>query len=321
MSLNPYEAPQYQATLSSLTYYQPLTTKLNLGEYRRISKNWFEFVLGVCLKFLRIRLPMSFAFADTAHFQRLTPQDLSVRAREQIKPVADEALALKLKYAFSYWLPTVGTIEGAAATFLSEDGRSILLIIYARTWTQVTADEKVAFAFVTRLADGKAIVTSGSKADLDSPPHLLGESHPGMPMADLLNRHQQRVREVGTSIMPVYDENQLEEVLREYERENFAFNVERGVYVPVSQRELARLQQLAVAAPVAPKSKAKQRFQGIEMFCWITLGIGVFMFSRDAPVNGAQAIFRVSILVVAGAGIVIIWVIRGVTSLRSEADG
>lgn len=320
MSLNPYEAPQYQATLSSLTYYQPLTTKLNIGEYRRISKNWFEFVLGVCLKFLRIRLPMSFAFADTAHFQRLTPNDLSVRAREQIKPIADEALALNLRYAFSYWLPTVGTIEGAAATFLREDGRSVLLIVYARTWTPVTVDEKVAFAFVTRLVNGNSIVTSGSKGDLDTPPHLLGEAHPGMPMADLSVRHLERVCEVASSVVPVFDANQLEEVLREYERENFSFNVERGVYVPVSQGELARLQRLAVATPHAPKSKAKQRFQGIEMFCWITLAISLFMFARDQPANGAQAIFRLSILLIAGGGVAIIWLIRIVVWLQSKAD-
>jgi hypothetical protein len=263
---------------------------------------------------------MSFAFADTGQFQRLAPENLSVRAREQLKPVADQALALNLRYAFSYWLPTVGTIEGAAATFLSEDGRSILLIIYARTWTQVMVDEKVAYAFVTRLANGNAIVTSGSKGDLDTPPNLLGESHPGMPMPELVARHSERLREVSSSVVPVHDVNQLEEILREYERENFAYNVNRGVYVPVSPSELARLQRLAVATPDAPKAKAKQRFQGIEMFCWITLAISLVMFGRNQPANAAQTIFRVSILLAAGSGIAIIWLLRGISWMQRNPD-
>ncbi|MBI2478423.1 MAG: hypothetical protein HYV60_07220 [Planctomycetia bacterium] len=320
MSQNPYEAPQYEAVLSSLTYYQPLTTKLNLREYRRISKNWVELVLGVCLKFLRIRIRMSFAFADSGHFQRLTPHDLSARAREKIKPIADQALALNLKYAFSYWLPTVGTIEGAAATFLSEDGRSILLIVYARTWTQVVVDERAVFAFVSHLTNGNAIATSNAKGDLDTPPHVLGESHQGMQMPELFTRHLERVHAAGSSVVPIYDANQLEQVLRKYEAENFSFNVERGVYVPVGEAELARLQRLAVATPEAPKLKAKQKFQGFEMFCWITLAISLFMFAGDRPANAAQSIFRLSILLSAGAGVAIIWLIRAVTWMQRKTD-
>lgn len=263
---------------------------------------------------------MSFAFADTRHFQRIAPQDLSVRARECIKPVADQALALNLKYAFSYWLPTVGTIEGAAATFFSEDGRSVLLIVYARTWTQVVVDEKVVFAFMSRLTDGTALVTTGSKGDLDSPPHILGEIHAGKPMPEVQERHLARLNSSSSSVVTVYDANQLEEMLREYEKENFAFNVERGVYVPVSDGELVRLQRLAVATPDVPKPKAKQRYQGIEMFCWIGLAVSLFMFSRNQPANAAQAVFRAGTLLAAVGGIAIIWLIRGVTWLQSKGE-
>ena len=320
MSVNPYEAPRYDASLASLTYYQPLTTKLNLREYRRISKNWFELLLGICLKCLRIRIPMMFAFADTYHFQRISPHDLSERVRQRIKPIADQALVLNLNYAFSYWLPTVGTIEGAAATFFSGDGRTILLIAYARTWTKTAVDEKVAFAFLSWLADGTSIATSGAKGDLDAPPHIRGETHPGRPMPEVFERHLARISESESTVVTVHDADQLEQMLREHEKDNFEFNVKRGVYVPVSHAELARLQKMAFETPDIPPAKAKPRFQGIEMFCWIALGVALFIFARDRPANMAQAVFRVSILLASLAGIAIIWLIRGVSWIQSKVE-
>jgi hypothetical protein len=59
-------------------------------------------VRSVLAKLLYIRLPMPFAIADVRHFQRVSPGDLTVRANAKIKPVADQALALNLRYVFSY---------------------------------------------------------------------------------------------------------------------------------------------------------------------------------------------------------------------------
>jgi hypothetical protein len=320
MSQNPYEAPRYDTTLASPTYYQLLSTKLNLREYRRISKSWFELLIGVCLKFLRIRLPSTFAFADTGGFQRITPQQLSVRVRDKIKPIADQALALNLNYAFSYWLHTVGTVEGAAATFLSGDGRSFLLIAYVRNWTQAVVNEKASFAFVSQLANGTAIATSGDKGDLDPPPHILGESNPGMAMPELFQRHLTRLSSVASSVVTIHDSDELELLLRGYEQKHFAFNVERGVYVPVSNGEVARLQRLALATPDVPRLAANRQFHWIEMICWIGLAVSLFLFARGEPANAAQAVFRLSILLASGAGIAIVWLIRGVAWTQHKVE-
>ena len=140
MSENPYEAPRHDGSCLSLTYYQPVSTRLNLREYRRISKSWFELVLGICLKF------------------------------------------------------------------------------------------------------------------------------------------------------------------------------------SVSERELARLQSLAAATPESPRLPARQPLQGIELICWIVLALGLFIFAGGQPANAAQAAFRLSMPLAAGAGIAIIWLIRGVTWLQRKTD-
>ncbi len=317
MNDNPYASPKAAAPDSALTYYQPITTKISLREYWRMSKGWGELILGVIFKFLRIRLPLSFAFADTRHFQRITPEQLSQRAREIIKPLADQALKLDLQYAFSYWLQTVGTIEGAAAAFLPKDGRCFLLIVYVRTWNNVTIDEKTVFAFVSCLTDGNVLATAGAKGDLDTPPHILGEALPGKSMRDVYERHVERLNVTTSQIVAANSAEQLDPLLRNYEEENFAFNVNRGVYAPVSDVEVARLQRLVLVTPDSPKPKPKKALQGVEMICWIALVVGLTLSMGDEPVNAAQAIFRFGALVVPLGGIAIIWLVRAVGRMRT----
>jgi hypothetical protein len=309
MHQNPYESPQ-TGELSPLTYYQVRTTKLSIREYRRISKNWLELTIGVWLKLLHFRVPMTFAFSDTDLFQKITPQSLSARACQNIKPVADEAMALSLNYAFSYSPRTVGTIESAAAAFYSEDGRSVLLIVYARAWTPVTVDEKTEFAFVTQLANSTVVATSGSKGNLDTPANILSELHPGKPMHEVFERHRTRLRESNAPVVGIHSSDQLEHMLRRYEQENFEFCVKRGIYVPISHAERERLQRLAVKTPDTPKVGQKPRLQGVEVCCWIVLAITLFMFTNDQPANRSQAVFRMGIVLIAGAGIASIWLFR-----------
>ena len=81
MSQNPNESPRYDSiddgSAGELVYYCAFNTRLSVAECRRISKSSFEFVLAVGAKFLGIRLPLGFAFADASQFPRIAPQQLS----------------------------------------------------------------------------------------------------------------------------------------------------------------------------------------------------------------------------------------------------
>ncbi len=316
MNDNPYASPQATAPASLLTYYQPVTTKITLREYWRMSKGWGELILGVIFKFLRIRLPLSFAFADTGQFRRITPEEPTPRARDTTKPLADEALALDLNYAFSYWLETVGTIEGAAAAFLPNDGRCFLLIVYVRTWNNATVDEKAVFAFVSCLTDGNVIATGGSKQDLDSPPHIQGEALLKKSMCEVYERHIERMNDSASQIVLANNADQLEPLLREYEESNFAFNTNRGVYTAVSDAEVARLRRLVLVTSDGPKPKPKKALQGVEMICWIAMVVGLTLSLGDEPANAAQALFRFAALVIPLGGIAIIWFVRAIIRMQ-----
>ena len=107
MNLNPYESPQPNGP-SGQEYYKLRTTRLNLRECRQISKNWYEMIVVFSLRILHVRIPMAFAHADTSLLQQISPGDISEQARGNIKPLADQALALDLNYEFSYAPPSIG---------------------------------------------------------------------------------------------------------------------------------------------------------------------------------------------------------------------
>ena len=321
MNQNPYQPPRTVTSHSTLTYYQLVTTKLRVGECYRISKNWSEWTVFVGLKLLHIRLPVPFVMADFRHFQRVSPEDLTLRARAMIRPIADQALALNLRYAFSFRQATIGTTELATAVFLSDDNGSVLQIECARTWTKMAVAEKTVFAFMSRLADGRSLVTHGGKGELDAPPEVLLETYVGKSMREVFLRHRERLDNAGSGIVKPNTHMEAEQMVREHEHAYFAHAVDRGVLTPVSQVTIERLRRAAVASPQPPPfAVTTLRLQGFEIFCWITLALAVTMLSDNQAANASQSLFRTSILLVAGFGIAAIWAFRFVMWMRGKAD-
>ena len=322
MDENPYESPRYgtpdDGAAGGLVYYQALSTRLSVAEYRRISRNTLEFCLGVTARWLRIRLPLTFGFADASHFQRINPEQLSPPARDRIDEVIRAAEALGLHYAFSYSLPTVGTAECAAVALSNTDGRVVMTIVYGRTWTNVLLDEKITYAFLTHLADGRRLITSSSKQELDVPPQFVGEVLPGRPMREVFARHLQRVEEALPLPLALHDAGELEHTLRDYERENFSFQVERGVYVPLNPLTVERLQRNETSLQSPEQQRMIASHQGLEFLCWMLLAAGVLLFLSGTVLTPGQALLRGSLAIIGMLGIAAIWVLRLIESRNAN---
>src|SRR5262245_26832450 len=99
--------------------------------------------------------------------------------------------------------------------------------------------EQIRFSFCTKLADGCRIETSGGKRGLDVSDARLREDWPGRTVAEVFRRHNERLSEIPSrEIVPITNDDELEDFATNSERTEMEFNIARGVYVELSDREL-----------------------------------------------------------------------------------
>ena len=311
---NPYQSPNYgtlaDGAAENLVYYKALSTKLTHTEYRRIAKNPFELLVGIICKTLRLRFPQHFAFADASHFRRVDPQQVSEQARKRVQPVVDEALDAGLKYGFSYWLPSVGTVEGIAVAMYSDDGRICMTIIYVRTWTRLVDNEKVVSACVSWLADGQVLITCASRQELESPPNHFVEEHPDRPLSEVLARHRERLDETLQPATVIHSVDDLEQTLRNYEQDHFTFQIERGVYVPVTAAEAERLARAAERLkPQASHPRLSANFGREVLFILMLIAL-LLILVRGPAANQVELTLRWVVGVGVIVGLTMVWLMR-----------
>jgi hypothetical protein len=132
-----------------------------------------------------------------------------------------------------------------------------------------------------------------------------------MPLDELLARHQARLDQVKSALTPIRTLTELEQTIRHHEQEQFAFQIDRGVYQPISTRRIEQLQRLASSvAPPSSQPKQPAGLRWVEFICWIVLGVGLLTFTQRPVGNQQQAIFRLIVLVAALGGITITWLLR-----------
>lgn len=330
MSQNPYEAPRFDAASApegtsddGTVYYQTDTRKLRYAEYWRMARNPFEFLIASMLKTLRIRLPMAFAFAGPGGARRIDPSTVSPEARQEIARIAEPLTGLGMHYLFSYTLQSVGAVESAAACFLSADGEIVAQVIFVRTWTKLASDRKTQFALISQLADGRLLLTSGAKQELDGPKDVyLAESLPGRSPAEVWERHRARLAEQRQSAIMFRDEREVGLLLKQNETRVAEFNIGRGVWMPITPADVERLRQAATqtAPPAVTRSTA---FQGVELACWVALCLMLFLSSDGliGPGPGLRGIlFRASVIGGSLLLIGLIWLYRFLENRRRSAE-
>jgi hypothetical protein len=93
----------------------------------------------------------------------------------------------------------------------------------------------------SRLQDGTFLSTTNRPSRFDWPPEFRIMRWPGAAPAELSRRHKEALERSAAWAIPVRDEQAAKEVLCEAKRRNFEWNVSRGVYVPLTGAEEARL--------------------------------------------------------------------------------
>src|SRR5262249_26514432 len=93
----------------------------------------------------------------------------------------------------------------------------------------------------SRLEDGTPLCTTNGRPRFDTTPGSRVLRWRNAAPAELLRRHQQALAEAGSPATPSRDAEEAKAHLLEARRRNFEWHLSRGVYVPLSPEERARL--------------------------------------------------------------------------------
>lgn len=324
MSINPYESPKQEADnvkppLGELVFYQSDSRRLTVREYWRLSGNPLQFLLALTLKLCGIRLPMNFAFASAGATHSIRPDQRSEFARNALAGLEKDAADCGLRYVFSYVLPSMGAVESLASTYANQDGTIVVPLVFVRMWFKTTM-QKTAYAFLSRMANGQLLVTSGTKQELDIPPGYLTEFWPNAPFATVLARHRERMVAMGVPALAAPTDVDIAACIRENEQRVMDFHVERGTYVPATAAELERLTKLESQTAAAGPAKSTA-FQGWEVICWVAMAIALLLASRELPGKGIDPTRLFLYLFLAGValmGILAIWIYRAIENRKAR---
>jgi hypothetical protein len=295
------------------TYYKFDASKLTLAELWRSCNNVVEFLIATVCKGIGVNVAPAFGMARTDRLVRFACSALPAFARSRMEPLAEEAQSLGLVPAFCFTVPTVGALEGYSRSLRSKDGQIVMGIDYVRISMNNVANEKATFYFLSQLRDGSYLITSGSKREENAPANQDREHHPGRPMAEVLQRHRERLAEHAMTVQTIDDDEQLERLMFRYEREIMDYQIERGAFVALPENEVQRLGSVprisTSATPQETGTKPKPLLQGVEWICWLALLFGIYLFARG-DANHAQFVFRLALVSIGLLGVIAFQIAR-----------
>jgi hypothetical protein len=282
------------------TYYKFDASKLTLAELWRCCNNVFEFLVATVCRLIRVNVAPPFAIARTDRMVRVAAGAVPPFAQSRMSVLADEAETLGFTSGFYFTIPTVGALEGYSCPRRGGDGRIAMAIDFVRISVNMVVNEKVTFYFLSKLQDGRYLTTSGSKREENAPPNCEREHLRGRPMAEVYQRHCERLAEQTAMPEPVADDEQLERLMFEYERGIMDYQIGRAVFVAVTQDEVERLRSLPKVSPSAvPQDTRRQPsriLHWMEWACWFALLFGIYLFGKGEEANQAQLAFRLALL-------------------------
>src|SRR5205807_4534144 len=92
-----------------------------------------------------------------------------------------------------------------------------------------------------RLQDGTFLSTTDHPPRFNKPPEFRAFRFRGAPPAELARRHQEALAASDSPPVPIPDEEAAKKLIVASKRINFDWNVRRGVWVPLTAEERARL--------------------------------------------------------------------------------
>jgi hypothetical protein len=221
-------------------YFRTNITRMTFRELWGISSRLSVFLHGCVRKIVGVPPPLRHAHLHEDEI-RVTPvehvSDVALRA---LTPFVEEFERLGARFAFYHTVSGTGPLEGCAAVLLPAERNAVISVTWARSRPSGPGVQ-AACVVSSHLRDGCFLGTSNRNRRFDVPPEFRIVRCADATPSELLHLHQERLAETEVPALPVEDEEQAQEALLRSKRRNFEWNVQRGVWVPLTAEERVRL--------------------------------------------------------------------------------
>lgn len=217
-------------------FYKTRMNRLTFGELWRMTPGPLTFLIASGMKLFGGLPDGDFGFCRLDALERLDDSEIPDHVHHSWSGWLDACEAEGIGLEFYYTIPFVGhDTEAYAAAMLHSGGLVAAHALYAR---QKHVEKSVLVLF-TRMGDGRHLVTSSKHKELVSPHGFDVVRLPGRAPDDVVARHLERVRSA-EGALPIRA-GLLEHFIVEFSNLETDFHIERGVYVPMPEEEVASI--------------------------------------------------------------------------------
>lgn len=215
--------------------------------WRAARRRPWPFAKAVCRKWFNVpyRATIGFAFPETLEF--VDYQQLPERPRQSLGDMILQAEKLGFRFLFCWQRSTLGETKDYSAVLLSQDESTLASAMWV---TAGSPNASTRFALGSR-GEGRRLITSNSDHVIDGPPEIKQLHFPGKSIDEIATLHSLRIDRRGLEQIQNVTEREAVGRIIENQQCTLAFNLARGVYVPLTQEEVERLSGPVTAEVVA----------------------------------------------------------------------
>jgi hypothetical protein len=228
-------------------WYKIDPTRLTYRELWRLSgRGLLPFARAVVRKWFKIQPPAKSGYQFRTTLDLLELAALPERPREVLGAIVSQAERHGFRFVFCHGALALGDIAGCSAVLMSADGMTFANAIWVRTGRR----EEASFILGSR-TESRLLFTGNHTHGLDAPPEFDVWRLPGKSIDELVAIHAQRLDRLRRErVLPATEADVAARVIENQQR-TLAFQLARGVYVPMTPEEVERLSGVVTATLVA----------------------------------------------------------------------
>lgn len=222
-------------------YFRAETTRLSFVELWRMSSSFRVFLTACMNKVFHVKTPASWAIRHDDSIAMLEANKVPTHARRMLEPLINDFQQLGARLAFYHTLQTTKNLANYSVVLLPFEQNAVISCVWTRARITRPGREHAVCGLTSKLQDGTFLSTTNGRSPFDKPPGFKSVRWRRATPAELMRRHEEALAESSSWAIPVRNEQDAISILLEAKCRRFEWMTSRGVYVPLTPVEEARL--------------------------------------------------------------------------------